>query len=129
MKLNILVVEFDLDIRHLLVGILRSFGHSVDSAPTGEQALRLVGIKGEGYDLIISDLRMGKNMSGLDFVRVVRSVAERPKIWICTGAPNQELTHDMKRLEISQILSKPFPSLVDLADKLEREFAGEAVIA
>jgi DNA-binding NtrC family response regulator len=53
---RILVVEDDPVIRNLLVDLLSDFGHYVETATSGSEALSLLGER--SYDLILSDLRM-----------------------------------------------------------------------
>ena len=59
-KQRILVVDDEEDLREILKFNLESEGYWVDTAPSAEQALKMLT---EGYDLILLDFMMG-GMSG-----------------------------------------------------------------
>ena len=53
---RILVVDDEKDLRKILVEILSSFGHQVDEAATGQEAM--ISIDQQDYDLVALDLRL-----------------------------------------------------------------------
>ncbi|SEM57780.1 PAS fold-containing protein [Gemmobacter aquatilis] len=60
--LLVLLVEDDPDIRETVRGMLRSLGHAVIEAATGEEALALAEVPGIG--LVLSDIQLGGGMNG-----------------------------------------------------------------
>jgi two-component system NtrC family sensor kinase len=72
---RVLVVDDEPMILDLLIDILESAGHRVDSAANGSEACRKIG---EGdYDVILSDMRMPQ-MSGMELYRRTREL--RPEM-------------------------------------------------
>lgn len=65
-SLSVLVVEDNLDAQYLVCEMLRTFGHRVDAAPSGEEALRL--LQGGVYDVLLSDVSL-PGISGVDLAR------------------------------------------------------------
>lgn len=65
-SLSVLVVEDNLDAQYLVCEMLRTFGHRVEAAPSGEEALRL--LQGGRYDVLLSDVSL-PGMSGVDLAR------------------------------------------------------------
>ena len=61
---NILVVDDDRETRELLREVLSDEGYGVKTSGSGEEALE-VG-KRELFDVIISDMKLGPDMDGLD---------------------------------------------------------------
>ena len=68
-KPNILIVEDDDQIRHLLCAILEQSGYSVRPATDGVAALEE--LRAEVSDIVLSDLNMPR-MSGFELLPVVR---------------------------------------------------------
>ena len=75
MKTQILIVEDESGIRLALRGLMRRDGYEVALAESGEQALRL--IEATAYDLILTDLSLGRGASGMDVLRT--SKEQRPE--------------------------------------------------
>ena len=67
-KQRILVVDDEEDLREILKFNLESEGYWVDTAPSAEQALKMLT---EGYDLILLDVMMG-GMSGFKMAEKLR---------------------------------------------------------
>jgi CheY-like chemotaxis protein len=65
-SLSVLVVEDNLDAQYLVCEMLRTFGHQVDAAPSGEEALRL--LAGGTYHVLLSDVSL-PGISGVDLAR------------------------------------------------------------
>jgi two-component system NtrC family sensor kinase len=115
---SILIVDDEAAIQDVLVAMLTMEGHQVDTASSGETALRK--IQNRRYDLIVSDLRM-PGISGMElFDRVGRehpAVAER--IVFMTGdLVNEESSRFLQRVQ-NLCLPKPF-TLDSLRDTLRR---------
>jgi PAS domain S-box-containing protein len=72
---HLLIVDDEPMILDLLLEVLSSAGHRVDTAADGHEALRK--IKARGYDLVLSDVRMPE-MNGMDLYR--EATAVRPEL-------------------------------------------------
>ena len=70
MSAHILVVEDEHAIRLALKGLLKREGHSVELAEDGEVACER--LREEAFDLVITDLALGRGASGMDVLRVAK---------------------------------------------------------
>ncbi len=68
-SVKILIVDDELIVRESLGGWLERDGHSVDKAPSGEEALEM--LQSVKYDILLLDIKMG-GMSGLDVLKKVK---------------------------------------------------------
>ena len=75
MAAKILVVEDEHAIRLALKGLLKREGHEVELAEDGEIATTL--LRDQAFDLVITDLALGRGASGMDVLRVAKE--ERPE--------------------------------------------------
>lgn len=113
---RVLVVEDEGAIRGLLEAVLRSAGHDVEKAGSGEQALARL-TEGEEYDVVVLDVMLGQ-MSGWDVLTEVERLGIRGRTRILAlTARAQEWdfvlgwTHG-----VDEYLTKPFdPEVVQNA--------------
>ncbi len=69
-KIKILIVDDELIMRESLAGWLERDGHEVETAPSGEEALEMMGeIR---FDILLVDIKM-EGMSGLEVLRRVKA--------------------------------------------------------
>ena len=66
---KILIVDDELIMRESLAGWLQRDGHTIDTAPSGEEALEK--LKGARFDIMLVDIKM-EGMSGLDVLQHVK---------------------------------------------------------
>ena len=66
---KILIVEDDKKMREALHQIMRDEGYVVESAKSGEEALRCV--KEKNYDMVLSDIKL-PGIDGMDVLRVMQ---------------------------------------------------------
>src|SRR4051812_8672473 len=113
---RVLVVDDDRVTRALLEEILAKEGYATDSADSGEAAVEKVkqslratrGSTAEsGYDLVISDIRMG-GKSGLDLLREIRAMGAETEIILITGFGSMETAMEAVREGAFDYVSKPF---------------------
>jgi two-component system response regulator FlrC len=70
--LNILVVEDDDALRDALLITLETAGHAVQVAASGPQALQLLSLARNAFNMVVSDLRM-EPMNGLELLHEIRA--------------------------------------------------------
>jgi two-component system, NtrC family, response regulator HydG len=102
---HILVVDDQKNMRATLSIMLRSAGHDVAEAKDGQDACDAV--DDESYDLVITDLRMGK-VDGIDVLRHVREVSPLTEIIVMTAYGTIETAVEAMRLGAWDYIQKPF---------------------
>ncbi|MEE9554726.1 MAG: sigma-54 dependent transcriptional regulator [candidate division Zixibacteria bacterium] len=102
---NILVVDDQRVLRKNLAFYLKSQGHAVDTADSGEEALEK--IKDTYFDIIISDYKMG-NLSGFDLMKKTKQLHPTSQFIIMTAFGNISLAVEMVRNGASDFVPKPF---------------------
>ncbi len=80
--MQILLVEDDARMRHLVQRGLAEEGHHVDAAPDGTAALTLT--RGTTYDVMVFDVLL-PGASGIDLVRTLRSAGDRTPVLLLTA--------------------------------------------
>ena len=103
---TILLVEDETPLRKLISQVLKSAGHAVLEAASGDEALALQAHHPEPIDLLLTDVIM-PGMSGPELVAKLRSRRPRMAILFMSGYDNELV--DKKSLENSaSFLPKPF---------------------
>jgi len=105
--LYVLVIDDEQSIRHLVREVLRSEGHRVETAGSGEAALEL--IKSNRYDVIISDWKMpGLNGINLFQELLVKDPVAAKRMLFMTGDVIKESFQEFLRKHALTCLPKPF---------------------
>jgi len=102
---KVLVIDDELDLLSLLMGVLTDEGYQAFSAANGADGVRLNEL--ENPDLIILDLRMPE-MDGIETLRQIRKKDNKVKVVILTGYGSPDTIRDAADLNVSEYLSKPF---------------------
>ena len=106
-SLLVLVIDDEESIRHLVREVLRSEGHRVETASSGEAALEL--IMHNPYDVIISDWKMpGLNGINLFQELLVKKPAAAKRMLFMTGDVIQENFQEFLKQHNRTCLPKPF---------------------
>lgn len=103
---NILVVDDDEATRDLLQEVLREEGHTVVTSGSGEEALEIG--KQELFDVIISDMKLGSDLSGLDVLRSYKSIQPESEVILITAFGTMETAIEAVKAGAFDYLSKPF---------------------
>src|SRR2546427_6438280 len=103
---NILVVEDDIETRELLREVLSEEGYDVMTSGSGEEALE-VG-KQELFDVIISDMKLGPELSGLDVLRAYKSIQPESQVILITAFGTMETAIEAVKAGAFDYLSNPF---------------------
>jgi CheY-like chemotaxis protein len=122
-KTNVLVVEDDETIRHLLVEYLKQHSYvTVDGARDGIEALHQLALK--PYAVVVLDVVMPK-MSGIDFLnsleamlqdRSLRSFDEPPAILVITATPAGDLPKETLEQRYPQLVHAVFRKPLDFEE-------------
>ncbi len=109
-----LVVDDDDAVRRLTARILELRGWIVVEAVNGEQALRVMGERGAGIDLVITDVMM-RGMNGLELAERLREGGSDVPILFVSGYAGEDLD-----VTEGEFLEKPFspPALLQAVDEL-----------
>ncbi len=103
---NILVVDDDAETLELLREILGEEGYRVVSSSSGEEALE-VG-KQELFDVIISDMRLGTSLNGLDVLRAYKTIQPESEVILITAFGSMETAIEAVKAGAFDYISKPF---------------------
>ena len=102
---RILIVDDEDNARSMLVEMLRGEGYDVDQATGGESACSMVGQN--GYDLVITDLRMG-DIGGLEVLRRTREASPLTEVIVMTAFGTIEDAVEAMRFGARDFVQKPF---------------------
>ena len=103
---NILVVDDDAETLELLREILGEEGYRVVTSSSGEEALE-VG-KQELFDVIISDMRLGTSLNGLDVLRTYKTIQPESEVILITAFGSMETAIEAVKAGAFDYISKPF---------------------
>jgi len=123
---SILIVDDQDNARGMLSEMLRAEGYQVDQAPNGESACTMVAEN--GYDLVITDLRMG-DVGGLEVVQRTRETSPLTEVIVMTAFGTVEDAVEAMRFGAHDFVQKPFVEeelLIKVARAARtRQLAGE----
>jgi len=106
MSARILIVEDEKAIQLALRGLLRRDGYDVDLADTGEDAVRKLGET--AYDLVITDLALGRGLSGMDVLRASREARPETAVVMITAHGSEKVAVEAMKQGAEDYLPKPF---------------------
>ncbi len=106
MSARVLIVEDEKAIQLALRGLLRRDGYDVDLADTGEDAVRKLGEC--AYDLVITDLALGRGLSGMDVLRVTKDTRPETAVVMITAHGNEKVAVEAMKQGAEDYLPKPF---------------------
>ncbi|MGB7624313.1 MAG: sigma-54 dependent transcriptional regulator [Terriglobia bacterium] len=104
--LNILVVDDDPATLDLLQEALTAEAHSVTTSQSGEEALNLG--RTQSFDVVISDIKMGMGVSGLDVLKSFRQITPTADVILMTAFGSMESTIEAVKAGAYDYISKPF---------------------
>lgn len=114
---SILVVDDEAAIRYSVSKTLQRVGYSVREASNGEDALDI--IRGEMFDVVLTDIRMPQGLDGVELVRRIRNAAGHPVVILMTAYPSLNTAVEALRLGAHDYLIKPSSS-VDIRASVQR---------
>jgi two-component system response regulator AtoC len=119
---NILVIDDEEGMRHVLTVMLEKRGYKVYTAPDGEAGLKLVGE--HDFRAIFCDIKMPK-MDGIEFLKQVKKIEkELPTIITMSAYGTIDTAIESMKLGAYDYISKPFKKdeiILTLKKAIERE--------
>jgi PAS domain S-box-containing protein len=109
---TVLVVEDDPAVRQVAVSTLRSLGFEVAEAQNGDEAALLLR-DNTHVRLVLSDVRMPGELTGIDLARIVKRDMPGVRILLTTGYVDGEET-----IDDLELLYKPYRA-TDLAERIQ----------
>ena len=106
MKPRVLIVEDEAAIRLALSGLLRREGYEVEQADNGEAALAR--LRGESFDLVLTDLALGAGASGMDVLRTSREQHPEAPVVMITAHGNEKIAVEAMKAGAHDYVPKPF---------------------
>src|SRR5438445_12279868 len=103
---GILVVDDDPVTQDLLREVLGEQGYRVVTSGSGEEALEIG--KRESFDVIISDIKLGPNLSGMDVLRAYKAIQPESEVILITAFGSMETAIEAVKAGAFDYLSKPF---------------------
>jgi DNA-binding NtrC family response regulator len=105
MKANILVVEDDRVQRDILADILTTSGYGVKAVGSGAAAIEA--LRDDGFDLVLTDMRMPE-MDGLELLREVKRLRPETEVVVMTAYATVETAVTAMKEGAIDYLGKPF---------------------
>ncbi len=105
--LQILVVEDEKALAHMIAMVLGGPTAKVVKARNGWEALIRIGVAPRPFDVVITDHRMPR-MTGLQLVRRLRAQNFAGKILVLSGYLSDEDISAYEELRVDMMMSKPF---------------------
>ena len=105
---TVLIIDDERDIVTILEHMLKSAGYNVSSFTDSETALQHFEQKADGYDLVLSDIRMPK-IGGFELARIVRRMNPKVRIVLMTAfeVNESEFEKVMPSTKIDGFVQKP----------------------
>jgi CheY-like chemotaxis protein len=105
--MQILVVEDEKAVAHMIAMVLGGPGAKVSTARNGWEALIKVGVTVRPFDVVITDHRMPR-MTGLELVRQLRGRNFLGKILVLSAYLSDDDIQAYEELGVDMMMSKPF---------------------
>jgi DNA-binding NtrC family response regulator len=105
-KARILVVEDEQAIQLALRGLLRREGYDVELSSTGEEALRQA--QESPFDLILTDLALGRGMGGMDVLRGIKQQRPETAVVMITAHGSEKIAVEAMKAGADDYVPKPF---------------------
>ncbi len=106
MSARILVVEDERAIQLALRALLRREGWEVELADTGEEALAK--LRTGPFDLVLTDLALGRGQSGMDVLREIKRDAPETAVVMITAHGSEKIAVEAMKAGAEDYVPKPF---------------------
>lgn len=105
--LQILVVEDEKAVAHMIATVLGGPAAKVIWGKNGFEGLMRIGVASKPFDVVITDHRMPR-MNGLEFVRHLRKQNVPGKILVLSAYLSDDDIRAYEELKVDMMMSKPF---------------------
>lgn len=102
---HVLIVDDEPAILELVLDALNQRGLEVRAAQTDQEALELLEREAQRLSVLVTDINLGKGVTGFDIARKARELNPQVKVVYVTGQP-QRL--DKFRVDGALLVEKPF---------------------
>ncbi len=103
---RLLVVEDERALQLALSGLLRRDGHEVGLAGSGEEAIER--IHAEPWDLVLTDLSLGRGPSGMDVLRAAKTLRAETAVVMITAHGSEKHAVEAMKAGAEDYVPKPF---------------------
>lgn len=107
-SLRILAVDDQVELVRMAAKMLEPHGHAVTIATSGEEALEILAVTPEPFDLVISDVGMGAGMNGWELAAAVESAYPDLKFCLATGWGAQIDPEQARTRGVAGVVAKPY---------------------
>lgn len=121
MRIKILVVDDEKEVRSTLSRHFRSLGFEVAGASDGEEALEKM--RDEKRDIVVADIVM-PGMDGIDLLRAINKQYPMTHVIMLSGFVNLDNALACMRLGADTVLTKPLENLRKLDKSIEDAVEG-----
>ena len=101
---HVLLVEDNEEVARASEAVLRSFGLTLERTASADEALAVLAQRGDGFQLVVSDIRMPGSMDGIEMARRLRIARPALQVLLVTGYSERAASAAADGFEI---LSKP----------------------
>jgi DNA-binding NtrC family response regulator len=105
-KPRVLVVEDERAIQIALSGLLGRQGYDVDVAANGDAAI--AAIRREAFDLVLTDLALGRGPDGMDVLRVAKELRPECAVVMITAHGSESIAVEAMKCGAEDYVPKPF---------------------
>jgi DNA-binding NtrC family response regulator len=105
-KARILIVEDERAIQLALSGLLRREGYEVEVAGSGEEALGK--LAAAPYDLVLTDLALGRGASGMDVLKGAKRLRPETVVVMITAHGSEKIAVEAMKNGAEDYVPKPF---------------------
>ncbi len=103
---RLLIVEDERAIQLALSGLFRREGHEVGLADGGDEALAQ--LRAEPWDLVLTDLSLGRGPNGMDVLRAVKELRPEAAVVMITAHGSEKLAVQAMKAGAEDYVPKPF---------------------